>query len=143
MQAWCPMPAVGPASGGVPVSLPAVLLSSVSSAIGLATAEASAKAGLPAVALAKAGPPEIFTWFHLVSANFTCFHFPTPGGACPAPNTFLVKTVKSADCSHFAFCILQFHHSMPLRPNRAQSCLIVPHRAIFYALAICLSSRFC
>jgi 2-iminoacetate synthase len=104
--------------------LPAVL-SAGSSAIGLATAEASAKAGLPAVALAKAGPPEIFTWFHLVSANFTCFHFPTPGGACPAPDTFLVKTVKSADCSHFAFCILQFHHSMPLRPNRAQSCLIV------------------
>jgi len=82
MQAWCPMPAVGPASGGVPVSLAAVL-----SAIGLATAEALANTGPPlwpsllsSVGPAKEGGPAkveagrkggVTRNFHLVSLVFT------------------------------------------------------------------------
>jgi hypothetical protein len=131
MQAWCPMPAVGPASGGVPVSLPAVLLSSVSSAIGLATAEGPAKEEGPAKVEAgrKGG---VTRNLHLVSLVFTSFHLVSPvftswpwGGPCHAPNNFSrairAHSHQFEDSSHFAFCILHSAFLPPLHHSNNES----------------------
>jgi hypothetical protein len=62
------------------------------------SSDSSAQAPAKAQALAKTGPPEIFTWFHLISPGFTWFHLfslPDPrGGPAMPPTTFLLKTVK-------------------------------------------------
>jgi hypothetical protein len=135
MQAWCPMPAVGPASAGVPVSLPAVL-----SAIVLATAGALAKLGPPhlpsvpssvpsAVVLTKAeGPAKVEAGRRRRHQKFSPVFTSGPRGALPCTQQlFPSHSRQFADSSHFAFCILHFAFvAEPVKPSQTTSSTLPP-----------------